>query len=127
TIMPRAFVVTLCAAGLIGIAVPAMADEKRPEPLPADVGAAWKEAGADPGWMSIDKQGRFRFRPGEEGKAGEVAAFAWRYWKPGVLDKLPPPAQPFGLNLRIAKVTDAGLKELAGLKQLLMLCLGGTG
>ena len=40
--------------------------------------------------------------------------------------KLPAPAAPFGLNLSGTQVTDAGLKELDGLKNLHTLHLGGT-
>ena len=39
-------------------------------------------------------------------------------WKPGVIGKLPQPQHGFGLFLSYTKVTDAGLKELAGLKSL---------
>jgi hypothetical protein len=40
--------------------------------------------------------------------------------------KLPDPGTPFGLDLSGTRVTDAGLKELAGLKGLQTLHLGGT-
>ena len=37
-------------------------------------------------------------------------------WPEGRLAKLPAPATAFGLDLRKTEVTDAGLKELTGLK-----------
>ena len=47
-------------------------------------------------------------------------------WKEGVLAKLPDPGAAFGLSLNSTKVTDAGLKELAGLKSLQALYLNNT-
>ena len=49
--------------------------------------------------------------------------FQFSAWKEGVLAKLPDPGVPFGLCLNLTKVTDAGLKELAGLKSLQALYL----
>jgi pyridoxine 5'-phosphate synthase PdxJ len=44
-----------------------------------------------------------------------------------VLSQLPPPGQAFALDIsRNSKLTDAALKELAGLKELRELNLGGT-
>jgi internalin A len=126
--MQRLFTVVVAAFALIGGAGGAApADEKRPEPLPADVVAAWQKAGAVPGWLGVDdKRGILEFRRGAAGKAGEVAAFSLRDWEPGVLGKLPPPGLPFALSLVETQMTDAGLKELAGLKQLQWLDLYST-
>jgi hypothetical protein len=83
---------------------------------------------------------------------GDVACFFISPWREGVVSKLPPPQQPFGLSfnaedsgltnasfkelagfkelqlldLRNTPVTDAGLKELAGLKGLKTLLYGGS-
>jgi len=98
--------------------------------LPAEVVAAWKKAGAMVGWMGAHSQ----FAAGEsfttkrEGlqAARAVPAFRISEWRAGMLAKLPAPARAFGLFLRFSGVTDAGLKELAGLKQLTTLNLLGT-
>ena len=55
-----------------------------------------------------------------------MPAFSWSNWQAGVVGKLPAPEQGFGLDLSFTQVTDAGLKELAGLKQLQVLDLAHT-
>jgi hypothetical protein len=55
-----------------------------------------------------------------------MQVFQFPEWEGGVLVKLPDPGAPFGLCLNLTKVTDAGLKELAGLKSLEVLHLGRT-
>ncbi len=55
-----------------------------------------------------------------------MPVFQFSEWEEGVLVKLPDPGAPFGLCLNLTKVTDAGLKELAGLKSLQALYLAGT-
>src|SRR5262245_36030271 len=87
-----------------------------PKPLPADVLAAWKKAGASLGWMARDReQIDYRFRRGVlgqkpyripdqdlvgyrfhdgtgPGKPGELPAFSWwRVPDNEVLAKLPAP------------------------------------
>ena len=100
--------------------------------LPADLVAAWKKADARVGWMSVDRFGGFGwFREDTEGKKGEVPAFAFFDWTAGVVAKLPQPQTVFGLDLSFtgdfaAPLTDAGLKELTGLKSLQSLNLGRT-
>jgi internalin A len=117
----------LLAAGPGGGRVGAAgAREKRPGPLPGDVVAAWEKVGAQAGWMWQDKFGQVMFRSGSESKVGDVAAFSMGWWKSGVLSTLPAPEQPFGLDLERTELADAGLKELAGLKQLQALNLMGT-
>ena len=90
--------------------------------LPAELVAAWEKADARVGWMSAD-QFFLNFREGVEGKKGEVPAFRFRTWTAGVVAKLPQPQTAFGLDFTNAQVTDAGLKELAGLKSLQSLNL----
>jgi internalin A len=55
-----------------------------------------------------------------------MPGFEIRPWRERVVAKLPPPQQSFGLDLSFTEVTDAGLKELAGLKGLQTLRLGRT-
>ena len=92
--------------------------------LPEAIVKAWKEAGAGVGWMPVDKNGFFRFWGVHV--PGDLPAFGFSVWKEGQLAKLPAPMTPFGLSLFHAQVTDAGLKELAGLKSLQSLILNGT-
>jgi RNA polymerase sigma factor (sigma-70 family) len=115
-----------------GDAEPPPAKDRPPEPLPEAIVKAWKDAGAEVGWMRPGSAGFFRslglFDLGEE-KPGDLPGFLFSEWRQGVLAKLPDPARPFGLWLGGAQVTDAGLKELAGLaglKNLQMLYLGNT-
>ena len=90
------------------------------EPLPAKIVKAWTDAGATAGWMGVTKSGRLRFvvrqQPGE--LAVVVPAFRIKTWRDNMVSGLPAPGRPYGLNLVSAQVTDAGLKELAGLKSL---------
>ena len=88
--------------------------------LPAELVAAWEKAGAAVGWMSVFKFGFIMFRKGGEGEKSEVPAFYFSKLTAGVVAKLPQPQMAFGLCL---KVTDAGLKGLAGLKRLQSLDL----
>ena len=94
------------------------------QPLPAELVAAWKEAGARVGWMSSASP-VLLFREGGDGKKGEIPAFRVqiREWTPGMLASLPQPQTAFGLDLGTSRITNAGLKELAGLKNLQMLGL----
>jgi hypothetical protein len=49
----RGFCVAVVATSLVGFtSEPAAAQEKRAKPLPAEILAAWKKAGAQVGWMS---------------------------------------------------------------------------
>ncbi len=88
--------------------------------------ADWKKAGAEVGWMRDDEFGGARFLPENQGGADDLPALRFSHWKEGVLAKLPTPPRAFGLYLHNTKVTDAGLKELAALKSLRALGLGGT-
>jgi hypothetical protein len=97
-----------------------------PQPLPAEIVKAWQEAGATVGWMRVYQYGFVHFVSEDAGEPGDVLAFRFAEWKAGVLGRLPPPEAGFGLYLGGTKVTDAGLKELAGLKSLQTLNLVGT-
>jgi hypothetical protein len=111
----------LTGGGRESLSAPLPANARR-QPLPRELVAAWREAGATVGWMKAD-QGWLRFREGVEGKQGEVPVFWFRKWTGGVVGQLPQPQRAFGLALRGPQVTDAGLEELAGLKALQTLLL----
>src|SRR5262245_4024370 len=92
----------------------AQADEpKAPKPLPKEITDAWKKAGAEVGWIGpITRLHRSAFSTSPAG-AGEVPGFSFdRSGVEAALKNLPVPAEPFGLDLSLAEVTDAGLKEL---------------
>ncbi len=102
------------------------ADKKEaPKPLPRAIVKAWRGIGANVGWMKMDL---FDNRPTfqVEGQIRAMTVFQFTEWKEGVLAKMPDTGAPFGLCLNSTKMTDAGLKELAGLKSLRALYLGGT-
>ena len=96
--------------------------------LPEEVVRAWKEAGAEVGWLETNQLGYLSFRSQQpQGElADRVPAFRFIVrWEDNV-PKLPDPGTPFGLDLSLTGVTDAVLKELAGLKGLQTLDLSGT-
>ena len=111
--------------------------DRTAQPLPTDVVSAWEKAGASVGWFGPASTGRFgpdrrngywQFNTQREelDVARSVPTFKIHAWREGMLAKLPAPARAFGLDLSETHVTDAGLKELAGLKQLTTLDLFGT-
>ena len=100
-------------------------DQKElPKPLPDTIVKAWKDAGATAGWMKVEKSGGLTFV--EKPEAGAIPAFRFPKWKADVVAKLPAPEVPFGLDLAKTDVADAGLKELAKVKNLSSLCLCET-
>ncbi len=105
------------------------AQEKKADPLPAKVGAAWEKAGAEVGWMGTSRIGGyllFAAKREELVATRVVPAFQIRAWGAVKLTKLPAPAQAFGLKLARSGITDAELKELASLKHLTSIDLGDT-
>src|SRR5713226_1401568 len=112
----------LATCSLTGFADPPPAKTDAPKPLPKAIVEAWKEAGAEVGWLRPDKFGFLEFDQNKEGKPGDLPAFHFP-WQEGRLAKLPTPTMAFGLDLSGTQVTDAGLKDLAGLKSLQMLNL----
>jgi hypothetical protein len=102
------------------------AEDKKdlPQPLPDNIIKAWKEAGATVGWMKVEPSGGLSFV--EKPEAGAIPAFRFLKWKDGVVAKLPVPEAPFGLDLSKTELMDAGLKELANLKNLTSLSLCET-
>ena len=127
--------VVLAALGMVR-AGPPPGNTEAPKRLPPEVATAWKEAGAEVGWVRADRyrhvtgflpfEGYFQFFPDREGKPGDLPAFRFAKWRPGGLTKLPVPATAFGLDLGGAKETDAGLKALSRLGSLQTLDLRDT-
>jgi hypothetical protein len=92
-----------------------------PPPFPPKIAAAWIKEGAEVGWMRrtpTDRAEVWAFLPETGGKAGDLPAFRFERWPVGRVAKLPAPASAFGLCVHLTKITDAGLKELSGLKNL---------
>ena len=103
-----------------------------PKPLPEDIVTAWKEAGAEVGWLRVYPDG-FKLDGGEviwphvfpgvpiafgqfvvekQGAPGDLPAFRFAFWHEGRLAKLPAPASAFGLSLCGTQIfmTDAELE-----------------
>ena len=103
------------------------AETNHVQELPADLIAAWKKAGARVGWMKPDNEWLVLFFCEDaEGKTGLIPAFRFPEWTAGMVAQLPQPQTAFGLDLHNTSVSDAGLKELAGLKSLRALDLHFT-
>src|SRR5207248_3054898 len=98
---------------------------KPPSPLPEEIVSARQKAGGFVGWMGPNSFRFVPFRADVKGQEGEVPAFQFREWEEGVIGNLPQPQAAFGLSLGGKPVTEAGLKELAGLKSLQTLYLSG--
>jgi internalin A len=122
--------------------------DSAPQPLPADICAAWGGASAQFGWMTPDGY----WDTNATGRPGDIPAFYFNQYDltPNVISQLPLPNQSFGLdlggtsltdsnlvglskfthlqelNLQYDDVTDAGLKQLAGLIRLQVLNLRNT-
>ena len=79
--------------------------------------------------MGLDEYGGLSFAMKATGLTGAVPALRISFWVDGRFGRLaeePVPLVPFGLHLGGTRVTDAGLKELAGLKSLQWLDLEST-
>jgi len=101
--------------------------------LPAEIVQQWRAAGAEVGWLHIGQDefielyGFISFGGESVAKAGDLPGFRYRMWPgEGVIEKLPDPGVPFGLDLSDTTITDAGLKEVATLSNLHMLNLSDT-
>jgi internalin A len=119
-------VLAVLASCSLDVYASADADEKEaPKPLAPEIVQTWRDAGANVGWMNMNLHlKRHMFEA--EGEARAMPVFQFSEWEEGVLLKLPDPRAAFGLCLNLTKVTDAGLKELAGLKSLRALYLAGN-
>ena len=69
---------------------------EKPAPLSKDIVAAWEKAGAKLGTMRMYEPGRIEFGPGEP---AVLPAFYFDELSHGLLDSLPEPAVPFGIDL----------------------------
>src|SRR5262249_1527809 len=78
--------------------------------LSAEVMKAWKEAGAEVGWMGANSTLFSTERDILRGKR-TLPAFRFPRWREGVIAKLPAPGVAFGLDLSSTQITDEGLKE----------------
>ncbi len=112
-------------ATLLGVSL-AGAQEKPVAPRSVDeaTATAWKKAGAQVGWLGTNVLGLPEFRTRPDGLSKLVPAFRFGKLPEKLAANLPDPALPFGLDL--LQVTNAGLKELAGLKSLHTLNLSST-
>lgn len=109
----------------------------QPKALPPDVVAAWREAGAEVGWLRPDPIAQMDvFIPvaanWPNGMAptqpGDVPAFRFPPGQELRLAKLPPSSTAFGLDLGFnPRITDNEVKQLAGLVGLQRLKLASTG
>jgi internalin A len=109
------------------VACSAVAQEPKkdlPKPLPEAVVKAWKDCRAEVVWVKLTDFGLpvWSDRP----QVGAIPAFNMLKWKDGILANLPVPEASFGLRLDGLEVTDAGLKDLVGMKNLTVLQLGVT-
>ena len=103
-----------CGRGEIG--PQPVGKEAPPQPLHGTLVASWQRAGADTGWIGVNRFGNLYFHRGENGYPGDLPAFEFFHtWQEGVLCKLPGPVEPFGLMLKFdpgRQVHDVALKEL---------------
>jgi internalin A len=137
----KAYLAVLIVLGLQLFPLPAADNKEAPKPLPPEIVQMWRDAGANVGWMDMNLHSHFsKHNFHAEGKRGKqtpddywwdrtsgMQVFQFPEWEEGVLVKLPDPGALFGLCLNLTKVTDAGLKELAGLKSLHALYLASNG
>ena len=129
---------TVACAAVLGVATDTTApkndlpsdssSEQQPAPLPQEIVDAWRKAGANVCWLSFDQYGIKPCHFPAVGQPGDLPAFSFHLnnWTPGVVGQLPSPPRAFGMSLLGAPITDAGLKELAGLTKLRALDLWGT-
>lgn len=99
-----------------------------PTPLPRQIVIAWEKAGAEVGWCEAPSPYFLPFhRASKTPEPGWLPAFDINQWHESALSGLPAPETPFGLDLSRTELTDSGLEQLAGMKQLAVLKLGQTG
>ncbi len=131
----KAYLATLIVLGLQMSPLPAADKKETPETPPPKTVQAWRDVGANVGWMNMNLHlNRHHFAAESRAKlprewwdrTSGMPLFQFSEWEEGMLAKLPDPGASFGLCLNLTKVTDAGLKELAGLKNLQALYLAGT-
>ena len=101
----------LATAAGTGRADSPLAKPDLPQPLPENIVAAWKAAGAEVGWMRLFPAENLNFVLVKEGKLGDLPAFRFARGQEGRWAKLPDPAQAFGLFLADIQVTDASFSD----------------
>jgi hypothetical protein len=109
-----------------GVTVEAQEKADKTQPLAPNVVQAWSKAKASAGWSGKNRDGRLEFHPAPQGLTSAFPAFNFAEWKSGVINTLPVPETAFGLDLQLTSVTDSDLKELAGLRSLVVLNLYDT-
>jgi serine/threonine protein kinase len=105
-----------------------MAQARVAESLPEQVIRAWQQVGAKFGWMGKNQYGNVEFSETKDKLKAPVPAFRFDHdaWEEKTVSMLPAPRKAFGLDLSQTKVTDVGLKHLAGLTNLQSLDLWET-
>ena len=125
-------VALLMACALEAVASAQTETKAAPKPLPPEVVKAWRDAGFDVGWMRDvppPQSPAWGFwRPWrEKGETGAIPAFGQPERNAGgVLEKLPDPATPFGLDFHCGWEAGVTLKELAKLRNLQSLNIGAV-
>ncbi len=99
--------------------------EPKFQPIDAETIAAYMELGAEYGRFRANEFGGSGFSVGQDAAAKGLPGFRLGVSE-GKLPKLPPVKVPFGLDLALTEVRDAGLKELKNLDNLTLLHLRGT-
>jgi len=115
--------------------------QAEPASLPEKIVRAWEDTGAQVGWMGRTRFGLSAFGATQEEVLQELQelsdflkpeevqflpVFRFSYWQEGLIWTLPEPTVPFGMDLSTSGITDTGLQDLAGLKNLQVLVLRGT-
>src|ERR1044071_9837063 len=70
---------------------PAANEKDPPKPLPPEIVKAWRDAGAEVGWMKMGKWGLVWFFSLENGQAGATPAFQFSRWNESILAEMPDP------------------------------------
>ncbi|MDW7994154.1 MAG: hypothetical protein RMI91_05825, partial [Gemmatales bacterium] len=88
--------------------------------FPEHIIRAWRDAGAEVGWIGRHSHLAFTYfnTVKDSDMVDAVPGFRIRGSRAGLLAQLPDPGIPFGLDLSGSNITNAGLKELAALKNL---------
>ncbi|MDW8223592.1 MAG: hypothetical protein RMJ82_11645 [Gemmatales bacterium] len=117
----------ILGAGMYSVRLAAQPIKEAP-PLPEHIVRAWRDADAVVGWIGRDSRLAFTcFNTVKDpDMVDAVPAFSIGGWRAGLLAQLPDPGIPFGLDLSWSRITDAGLKELAALKNLSSLYNSAT-
>ena len=123
--MPNRLVLSLSI--LVCWVNPVHPDKPRSKQIDPEIVATYEKLGAKYGSLSLQEFGRgfglLTFSQGRSNAERGFPSFGFGELPNGKLPKLPLVDVPFGLSLCDSKVTDAGLKELRGLKTIAKLDL----